>query len=136
MGKKLITVEIKVVPQKNQVEVISANVGKIRETESAEIFQFTISQNEKIVYNESFVSSSLDLIKLKVVDELRNIIDKFDPAVTSISVLEDSHKIISKTEFRCPNCHRKLFESWGKAKGIVMKCKRCSSLIISGMQKV
>lgn len=133
MRKKLIVIKINVEDRQNQVTEIVAVVDKIEDRQGAEVFQFFVTKNEKTIYDETYVSSSLDLIKLKVVDELRNIIGAFDPEETLIIIIEDSHQLLNKAEIRCPNCQRKLFESWGRAKGMVVKCKRCSTLVVPGV---
>jgi hypothetical protein len=134
MGKRLITIRINVMAVEDQVTELKAIVNKIEDKHGAGVFQFYVTQNEKKIYDDTFVSSSLDLIKLKVVDELRNIIDGFDPVDSSIIVIEDTHRLLVKTGFRCPNCHRKLFESWGRTKGVVIKCKRCSAIVVPRIQ--
>jgi hypothetical protein len=133
--KKLLAVEIKVSKSGKTDVRIMAVVNKIGDTESAEVFQFILSKNDTIVHKEDYISSRFELIKLKVLDELKTIIDTFNPGETSLEILEDSHDLFKKVTMCCPDCGRKFFEAWGKTKGVVTKCRRCRALRIPVIRK-
>lgn len=128
--KKLLNIEIKVLKGEKPFDKIIASVSKIGESQSSEIFQFVVSKNDTIIYKQDYISSRFELVKLKVLDKLRSLIDSLDPSNISIEVINDSHDLFKKRTAICPKCGRKLFESWGRVAGIVTKCHRCRSLCI------
>ena len=128
--KKLLKIELHAKSGEKPPEKILAVVDKIGDREGAEVFHFDLTHNENIIYDETLVSSSFELVKLKVLDVLQSTIDSFDPAETSIEVIVDSHSLLKKFSLCCPSCGRKLFESWGKVKGIATKCHRCGTVCI------
>ena len=128
--KRLLTVQLHVRKNEELDEKILAFVDIIDKRKDAEVFHLSITSNEDPFYNETIVSSSFELVKIKIVDELRKRIDLFNPAVTSIEIVEDSHSILKKLTLCCPKCGRKLLESWGKVKGIATKCHRCYTICI------
>ena len=109
---------------------ITALVDKTGERQDSEVFHFVLFYNEEPLYDATFVCSSFQLIKLKVMDELRTKIDSLDPATTSIEIVKDSHQLFNKQSLYCPNCGRKLMEGWGTVRGIETKCHRCGKIAV------
>lgn len=132
MKKSLLTIRLRARSENSVESEIIAIVKKIGTDLNVENFKCIITDNNNVIFNETYKCSRFFLVKLKVIDEMRNRIDLFDSEKTTINILEDSHKLLKFEEFRCPKCHRKLFESWGKIKGIKLKCNRCGSFVTSG----
>ncbi len=80
---------------------------------------------------KSWKTSDLNLLTQHMVVELQKFIDQhYNPNTDSVSVLEDSAKLLELRSGYCQHCKKKIIEYYGFCHGVVKKCKHCRKLTV------
>ena len=96
------------------------------------MFELEVELHAKPVVQRSCHCDSLELLKMLLVDSVRDCLDRFNPLKSLVTVKEDTHDLVPKITYRCahPQCRAKLFEAWGTVKGINIVCRKCKRLCV------
>lgn len=125
-----IKIELLISKANGEKEQVAFDGNRMENSVDTAIFQITCSRNGINVFSDTLNLQDNEILGLVMADRARSFIDSFDPELTQIEIIQDPHGLLRKSTYSCPQCHRKLFESWGKAKGIATKCSRCRKVCV------
>jgi hypothetical protein len=87
-------------------------------------YKITISFRDS-THKELIYTDNVELIKERIVHELKQILNELNPTVSHIEVIDDPYKLMAFQAGYCQHCGKKLLESYGPVTGILKKCPGC-----------
>ena len=115
---------------------------RIEPSQSQPVYCRGVAEGAPGRYRVSLTCPGLEQVELHVAEEsaalellcggLRRHLDAYDPAASTINVVQDTRSLMARVVYRCPvpTCRTKLFESWGTANGITIVCRKCKTLSV------
>jgi NADH pyrophosphatase NudC (nudix superfamily) len=122
-GQAEILVRIKI-NSKSKSELIELSVSRNDEKQDAFAFQSILTVNS-VSETATWATDNVQPLTAYFIQYLQKILGRYDPEVDEISILEDSHSLLTLRSAYCQHCGKKLYESYGHAFGVVKKCSNC-----------
>lgn len=122
MNSKNVSVELKVFC-KNQKDINLS--GSIQKETKENSYTLTVLKSNRVFFKKLYICDDLSLLNLKLLEKFREVIGTIKDQAIKFETINDSNQLLKKYSLRCPECNKKLLESWGEISGIEMKCTRC-----------
>jgi NADH pyrophosphatase NudC (nudix superfamily) len=110
-----------------EIYYIELMVKRVSQNAMESKFESIITINGKSERYE-WITNDLLLLESHFTLHLQKLLSQYNPELEQITVVEDTHSLLTLQSAYCQHCGKKLYETYGHAFGVVKKCSNCGRL--------